>query len=77
MATEDAPTLEWTDAPAPERIPVEISPQQRLFIDGAWTAGSGRKRFDTVNYGTVLADDLKVRAKEACAELVADSLFDL
>ncbi|MFM1831723.1 MAG: hypothetical protein RLZZ461_39 [Planctomycetota bacterium] len=52
MSSTAAPVIEWTDAPAPETVRVEIADRYRLFIDGKWTAGKGRKSFETVNPAT-------------------------
>ena len=52
MSSTTAPVIEWTDAPAPETVRVEIADRYRLFIDGKWTAGKGRKSFETVNPAT-------------------------
>ena len=69
MATTDARPIEWTDAPAPERTPVEIAAQQRLFIDGDWTTGSGRRRFETLNPATETTLSRCVEANAADVDL--------
>ncbi len=52
MSSTTAPVIEWTDAPAPETVRVDIADRYRLFIDGKWTSSKGRKSFETVNPAT-------------------------
>ena len=45
-------STDWTYAPAPESVKVEIKPKYDLFINGKFTPPVKGKYFDTVNPAT-------------------------
>jgi aldehyde dehydrogenase (NAD+) len=45
-------TIDWSYAPAPERVPVDIADRYGLFINGRFVAPKSRKHFTSINPAT-------------------------